>query len=253
MILHRSTHPGWLSNSWIVAAGPGRAALVVDAGAPPEPLLAAAARERLEVTHVIATHHHHDHVAHAGAFVERYGSELCAHPQERELVPGCSMSLSDGDTLSIGGMEVRALHVPGHTLGQLNVLVDGSLLFTGDTLFHGSVGGTVAPGHGSFGQLRASILDRLMTLPPETRVLPGHGEETTVGAELEWNPFVRAWRGVDPEGTASCVAMGEPATLLVWARDYDGGHKAWVRFADGREDVVPGSRVDRRGALEPRI
>ena len=84
-----------------------------------------------------------------------------------------------------------------------------------------------------------------MELPPETRVLPGHTDETTIGREWEENPFVRVWRGVDPEGTEAVRVGGEEATLVVWSPDYDGKGKAWVRFADGRDAIVGGSRVER--------
>ena len=84
-----------------------------------------------------------------------------------------------------------------------------------------------------------------MVLPHETRVLPGHTEETTIGREWESNPFVRVWRGVEPEGTEPVSVMGEAAMLVVWSPDYDGKGKAWVRFADGRDAIVGGSRVER--------
>ncbi|HVN60581.1 MAG TPA: hypothetical protein VMT59_04920, partial [Gaiellaceae bacterium] len=90
-----------------------------------------------------------------------------------------------------------------------------------------------------------SVMDVLMTLPPETRVLPGHTDETTIGREWEENPFVRVWRGVEPEGTETVFVGGQAATLIVWSPDYDGKGKALVRFADGREAIVGGSRVER--------
>ncbi len=85
----------------------------------------------------------------------------------------------------------------------------------------------------------------LMTLPPETRLLPGHTDESTVGREWEHNPFVRYWRGVEPAGEEAVHVGGEPATLVVWSPDYDGKGKALVRFGDGREAIVGGSRVER--------
>jgi hypothetical protein len=88
-------------------------------------------------------------------------------------------------------------------------------------------------------------MDVLMKLPPETRVLPGHTDETTIGREWEENPFVRVWRGAEPEGTERVRVAGEVATLVVWSPDYDGGGKAWVRFLDGRDAIVGGSRVER--------
>jgi glyoxylase-like metal-dependent hydrolase (beta-lactamase superfamily II) len=245
VILERSQHDRWLSNAWLVAARDGGPAVLVDAGAPAAPLLDAARRRGLRVTHVLATHHHPDHVAEAGAWADAHGAEICAHPLEADLVPGCTRTLDDGDVLDVGGLEVEVLHVPGHTRGQLAFLAGGEALFTGDTLFAGSVGGTRAPGHGTFAQLRRSILERLLAQPAGTRILPGHAGETTVGRESETNPFVRAWRGLDPLLDLPCRALGEPARLLTWARDYDGGHKAWVRFQGGGEDVVPGSRVER--------
>jgi glyoxylase-like metal-dependent hydrolase (beta-lactamase superfamily II) len=118
-------------------------------------------------------------------------------------------------------------------------VVNEEAVFTGDTLFKDSVGG------GNPDQVRRSVMDVLMKLPPETRVLPGHTEETTIGREWEQNPFIRVWRGIDPEGTERCRVGGEEARLIVWSPDYDGGGKAWVRFDDGRDAIVGGSRVRR--------
>ena len=118
-------------------------------------------------------------------------------------------------------------------------------MFTGDTLFKGSVGGVRAPGASGYADLRSSIMDKLLVLPPATHIHPGHTDPTTVADELEHNRFVRIWRGVDPEGDEPCVALGEPATLILLGDDYDGGHKAWVRWPDGSDDIVPGSRVER--------
>ncbi len=84
-----------------------------------------------------------------------------------------------------------------------------------------------------------------MRLDAATRVHPGHKEPTTIGEEWEANPFIRIWRGLDPEGSEGCRVRGEEATLVLWAPDYDGGNKAWVRFGDGREAIVGGSQVER--------
>ena len=123
---------------------------------------------------------------------------------------------------------------------MLALLVDGEL-FTGDTLFKGSVGGVRAPGSTSYADLKRSIMDVILTLPPAR---PSSGPATptrrTVADELENNPFVRIWRGLDEEGDEHCTALGDPATLVLWGPDYDGGHKAWVRWPDGRDDIVAG-------------
>ena len=83
-----------------------------------------------------------------------------------------------------------------------------------------------------------------MSLPHETRVYPGHTDETTIGREWEQNPFVRYWRGLDPEDGRACKAMGEDATIVVWSPDYDGKGKALVRFADGNEAILGASRLE---------
>jgi hydroxyacylglutathione hydrolase len=88
-------------------------------------------------------------------------------------------------------------------------------------------------------------MDVLMGLPHELVVYPGHSEETTIGREWDENLFVRVWRGVEPEGDERCHVGGVEATLIAWGNDYDGGGKAWVRFRDGRDAIVGGSRVTR--------
>lgn len=237
--------PSWLSNSYVVGDHAGGHAIVIDAGGPPEPLLEAIERFRLTVTHVLLTHHHMDHVAHLDAFRERFGVPVLAHALEAARLDGVEGSLGDGDVVEAGDLRVRCLHTPGHTGGMLAFLVDGRECFTGDTLFAGSVGGVHAPGSTSFADLRHSVMDVLLGLDAGVVLNPGHVGHTTVGAEWETNAFVRCWRGLDPEGLTPCRALGEPATLVVWGDDYDGGHKAWVRWPDGRDDLVPGSRVER--------
>jgi glyoxylase-like metal-dependent hydrolase (beta-lactamase superfamily II) len=236
----------WLSNTYLVADEHGSQAAIIDAGGPVEPLLDALHRMRFELTHVLLTHHHHDHVAELQKVLDRHpGTPVLIHALERDLVPRASGTIEPGQPIECGALRIEPLHTPGHTAGMISLLVDGADVFTGDTLFKGSVGGVRAPGHTTYADLKGSIMDKLLTLPPATRIHPGHTEPTTIGDELEDNPFVRIWRGLDAEGAEPCTALGEPATLVLMAEDYDGGAKAWVRWQDGSDDIVPGSQVKR--------
>jgi glyoxylase-like metal-dependent hydrolase (beta-lactamase superfamily II) len=245
VIVERSMSGSWLSNTYLVADEPTATAMLIDAGGPVEPLLELVQRRGYALSHVLLTHHHHDHVAELEQVIARHpDTPVLIHPLERELVPGASGDLIPGQELSLGGLRIEPLHTPGHTAGMVSLLIDGTDVFTGDTLFRGSVGGVRAPGHTTYADLKSSIMDTLLRLPPETRIHPGHTDATTVADELETNAFVRIWRGLDPEGARPCVALGEPATLILLGADYDGGHKAWVRWPDGSDDIVPGSRVE---------
>ena len=222
---------------------------MIDAGGPVEPMLQFLGRGPFNLTHVLITHHHHDHVAELGRVLERYpGTPVLTHPLERELVAGSTGTMQPGSTIESGTLQIEPLHTPGHTAGMMSLLVNGSDVFDGDTLYKGTVAGVRAPGHTTYADLKASIMDILLRLPTSTRIHPGHTEPTTVADELEHNAFVRIWRGVDPEGQEPCTALGEPATLVLLAQDYDGGHKAWIRWPDGSDDIVPGSRVTTRGS-----
>ena len=215
-------HPGWLSNAYLVADEPGGTAVFVDSGAPLEPLFSAVGREGLTVTHLLTTHADPDHVAGDDEILARFDVPVVKGP------------------LETGGLRVEALPTPGHKDDHLAFVVNETVCFSGDVLFRDAVGG------GNLAQIRHSVMEVLMTLPPETRVLPGHTDETTIGREWDENPFVRVWRGAEPEGTEPCRVGGRAATLVVWSPDYDGKGKAWVRFAeDGRDAIVGGSRVER--------
>ncbi len=176
--------------------------MLIDAGGPVGPLLDAIDRMRLRLTHVLLTHHHHDHVADLAKVLERHpGTPVLIHPLERDLVAGASGTMQPHVTIHSGSLAIEPLHTPGHTAGMMSLLVNGTDVFTGDTLFKGSVGGVRAPGHTTYADLKSSVMDTLLGLPAQTRIHPGHTEPTTVADELEHNRFVRIWRGLDPEGS----------------------------------------------------
>ena len=195
-----------------------------DAGAADDRVLAAVERWGAVPAAILRTHSHHDHVVHEDDLRSRYGIDVVASAGEWEW----------------GGLRVRGVETPGHSDDMVAFLVD-DVVFTGDTLFKDAVGGT----RDDYEGVRSSVMDVLMKLPPETRVLPGHTEESTIGREWDENPFVRVWRGIDPEGTEPVRVGGAEAVLVVWSPDYDGKGKAWVRFADGRDAIVGGSGVER--------
>jgi hydroxyacylglutathione hydrolase len=242
MRVETSMNDQFLSNTYLVSDETG-GGFFVDAGGPVEPLIEAAEREGITPTHVLLTHHHFDHVSELDKIKARWPDiEVLMSPDE-PAVEGTTGELTPGQ-LQVGTLTVTALPTPGHTKGMLSLLVDGEV-FTGDTLFKNSVGGVRAPNHTTFADIKHSIMDVLLTLPPDTVIRPGHTDPTTVAEELEGNSFVRIWRGLDPEGSEPCTALGEQATLIHLGDDYDGGHKAWVRWADGSDDIVPGSRVSK--------
>ena len=260
MIVERSLHPQFVSNTFLVADGNGGPAFFVDAGGPVQPLIEAADRLSLEPSHILLTHHHYDHVCETDKLLARWSHlEVLISEREGELLAGSSEEgaglaercepIEAGDSRGFGSLSVRPLHTPGHTAGMLSFLVSGGdrpdVVFTGDTLFKGSVGGVKAPGHSTYADLRDSIMGTLMELPHDTVIQPGHTDDTTVGREWEENAFIRIWRGLDAEGSEPCTALGEPATLILLGPDYDGGTKAWVRWPDGADDIVPGSKVER--------
>jgi hydroxyacylglutathione hydrolase len=216
-------HPDWLSNAYVVADREGGTAVFVDAGADIAPLVAAVERWGATPAAILRTHSHHDHIVHEDELRSRYGVDVVAEPGEWEW----------------DGLQVRGLSTPGHSDDMVAFLVDDEAIFTGDTLFKDAVGG------GDLELVRSSVMDVFMTLRDELRVLPGHTEETTIGREREHNPFVRVWSGAEPEGTERVTVGGREATLVVWSPDYDGKGKAWVRFDDGTDAIVGGSKVAR--------
>ena len=248
VLVERTENPQWLSNAYLVADEASGKGVLIDGNDQLAPLLDRAERDGIEITHVLVTHPHLDHVAGLAEARERLGGPpVVAHAETAaELDLEVARTLADGEKLAADGLEIEAISTPGHAAGHLAFLVDGSDVFTADVLFKGTVGGTMAPGASGFADLKASVMDRLMTLPPETRVHPGHREPTTIGEEWSDNPFVRVWRNLDRVADEECTVWGRDATLKLWAPDYDGGNKAWIVFADdGTEAIVGGSQVER--------
>lgn len=191
------------TNCYLVYCEETRDCAVIDPGADPEKIIAAVADLELKPVVVLNTHGHVDHIGANSEIVDHYGAPLAMHAAdtgmlqvsdyiELSLLLGARNSpppdrlLADGDEVFFGRTSLRVLHTPGHTPGSIGFL-HGGYLFSGDTLFCGGVGRTDLPG-GSWKDLERSIRERILTLPGETVVLPGHGPWTTVAQERESNP-----------------------------------------------------------------
>ncbi|WP_022926856.1 MBL fold metallo-hydrolase [Patulibacter americanus] len=258
LVVERIEIPAFVGNSYVVGF-PGGPCAFVDAGADAAKMMEAAARHGMTPAAVLLTHHHYDHVSELEEILDRVGRvDVMIHafeqPLAEEFVTGFTQNIEDGEVIRIGDdLELKAVATPGHTAGMLSFVGHGHV-FTGDTLFRESVAGVRAPGHTTFEDLRSSIMDTLLELPDETVVVSGHNRPSTIGHEREHNPFVRVWRGLDPEGDAPVIVslpdddgitQEHDVRLVLEAADYDGGTKCWIRWPDGADDLVPGSKVRR--------
>jgi glyoxylase-like metal-dependent hydrolase (beta-lactamase superfamily II) len=168
------------NNVYVLSDPSSKEALVIDAANDEARIL----RELkgLSVSHILTTHGHPDHVQAVAAVRRATGALFTCHPGDATMMPlSPDVETQDGDRFRFGPYEVLAIHTPGHTPGSLCFLLQDHL-FTGDTLFPGGPGNTSGAG-ASFPTIIASIRERLFTLPAETRVLPGHGNGTTIGEE----------------------------------------------------------------------
>ncbi len=184
----------------------GKAA-IIDPGGDEDKILAACKKDNLEVEYIIATHGHPDHVCGNGPIQQETGAKIIMHKADAEFFaqpeaksffsqlglaesPEPDILVDDGDTITIGNETLQVLHTPGHTPGGV-CLYNAPDCFTGDTLFAGGVGRTDFPG-GSMPELSRSIREKLLTLPPETIVWPGHGYgglQSTIKVESRSNPY----------------------------------------------------------------
>lgn len=195
-------------NCSILADEKARLATVVDPGEDLDTILAVLARHNLTVEQIFITHAHIDHVGAAARLRQLTGAPVYMNQRDMPLlaamemqagwlnVPTPSVAPPDVDAsdllpLQIANTAAQVLHTPGHTEGSCCLyLPQANLLLAGDTLFAGSIGRTDLPG-GDMRKILRSLQERVLALPDETRVLPGHGGWTSIGVERETNPFVR--------------------------------------------------------------
>ena len=193
-------------NCWVIGSRRTGEGIVIDPGDQPEDILALAKDMGVNVKVIANTHAHIDHILGVRGVQEKTDAKFLLHEQDLEIARGAARGaaqmlgkevqpppdpdafLSDGDVVEVDGLKLQVIHTPGHTQGSIAFYTEG-MLFSGDTLFRGSVGRTDLPG-GNQQQEIASIVDKLLTLPDDTVVLPGHMEETRIEHERKTNPFV---------------------------------------------------------------
>lgn len=199
-------------NCWIVGSRQRGEAVVIDPGDEPEEILAIARDMGIKITRVLASHAHLDHIMAARDIVEATGAQFLLHAGDlriaeympesarqwlgREVLPPPPIDAfpEDGDDIEVAGVVLKVIHTPGHTPGSVSLYAaEAHLLFSGDTLFRESIGRTDLPG-GDTQTILRSIAERLYTLPEDTRVLPGHMQETSIGYDRTHNPYVRLAR-----------------------------------------------------------
>ena len=208
MILEMLTVGPFQENCYIIGDEESGAGAVLDPGDEASRIAMAVEQTGLEIGSIIVTHAHIDHVGAVAALVDEYACPVLMHAEAEPMldglptqammmglrfgkVPSVDGHIEDEEVLEVGDLELRSLYTPGHAPGHLAFYVeDEGLLLSGDALFAGSVGRVDLPG-GSMEVLMRSIEERLLTLPDETIVYPGHGPRTTIGAERTSNPFLQ--------------------------------------------------------------
>ncbi len=210
----------WAANCYVVASGPGSECVVVDPGQDAAPGVAEIVREhRLKPVAVLLTHGHIDHMWSVTPVAGTYDATAWIHPSDRHLLadpmagisretaamllggryefvePDDVAELGDGQVLDLAGLQVTVDHTPGHTQGSVTFRTPyeveeiSEVMFSGDLLFAGSIGRTDLPG-GDHPTMLATLRDKVLTLPDDIVVLPGHGDQTTIGRERATNPFL---------------------------------------------------------------
>ena len=193
-------------NCYLVGDEQTREVVVIDPGGNARDILDTLLRDKLKPIAIVNTHAHFDHIIALTEIRAETGAPFYLHAAEAKVLASAQLGASmfgfpmsqpapaehllhDGDEVRVGAIALKVLHTPGHTPGGICLWGDGHV-FVGDTLFQGSIGRTDLPG-GDYATLMASIRDKLLTLPDETVVHPGHGEATTIGEERQFNPFLR--------------------------------------------------------------
>ena len=195
------------TNCYIVRNEDTDECFVTDPAACPPELVGHIRKEGLNVKAVLLTHGHFDHIMGLDDFLKEFPVSVYAFSEEKPLLESAELNsslgmfgrpytfsgaeyVSDGQILHIAGFEIRVIHTTGHTAGGCCYYIEKEgVLFSGDTLFHASIGRTDFP-TGSSSRLVRSVKERLFELPDETKVYPGHMDETSIGYEKKYNPFV---------------------------------------------------------------
>lgn len=192
-------------NSYLVLDEEAKVGVIVDPGGINEELITFVNDNSYKIQFILLTHGHSDHIGGVNQYKELFNSKILAYIDEKAMLNNHKLNYSnevygriieieadeyveEGDELIVGGLSFKFIHTPGHTKGGMCILID-NVLFSGDTLFHQSIGRTDFPGS-SFKDLKAGIHDKLFKLDKNTIVLPGHMSETTIGFEMENNPFL---------------------------------------------------------------
>jgi hydroxyacylglutathione hydrolase len=204
MIIRKLQVGPYASNCYIVGDEATKKGMIIDPGAAPEEILRTVEKNGLEIELIVLTHRHPDHIGAAARVKAALRATLAAHyecarylPQSPDYVleppyegvPKPERILSDGDTIGIGSLNFKVFHTPGHTPCGISIYGEGHV-FTGDTLFNYGIGRYDLI-DGDYNAEINSIKTKLMTLPPETIVHPGHGPDTTIATEKRANAFLR--------------------------------------------------------------